>query len=298
MEPTTKTNNKIKKIHPYVFPICLLKGFEEEPNKTARIINTFVYNRRKAKKGISEEDLTPYTGIDFEKYEIDIHSVYTWCDYDFLSSIAKGRKPTKKEIELFLFLCAVRSIIQHDNWKLSNWLCIAFRAAGYNSPNENIKLSGICESFTFQTKERRRRLIDEISKYKIDIYSSIGIRGFYIYQNIELIEVIRHVEETKKKNKEESARIKKIRESFYRSYKNGTLKDTINGVYGKNVYTDELGKYFCENAKTGRPDEYIKLTNNFFSFVSLSKEKINFRNRKQKNQTSSLAEVIDFMTNV
>lgn len=292
---------------PYYFQLCLLRGFEEDPNKAARKINTFVYNQRKSSDGANAETLAPYTGIEFEKYEIEKSSYYTWCNYEFLHSIAKGYRPSDKEIKQFLFLCALRSLFQNKGkWKRNapdiintNWLSIAYRAYGYNNPQKDVKLTGLCETLTHQNKGMRRMLSEFASNCGIGIYSAMGVRGFYAYQNMELLDVVLFVDNEKKRSKAERVKVAKIKESYANSFKNGTLGSIVNKIIGADVYTDEMGRYLCENGKSGMPDEYRNLANDF-----LSREKIINQKGKTKARDKSAGaptiskETILFMTGV
>lgn len=172
------------------FPICLLKNFEEQPQETAQKIQTFCYNQIATREG-KDKAVKKIGYTIFKNAQIEAFSPITFFNLDFIKSIANGAELDYELKCIFLFVCAIRSILGKNNFCKTNWQMVAARANGQRKFTKKEDLNGIAKRLLSRTIVWKENLKNfAYNEYKIGVYSKHGIRGFFVFSGMELSEFI------------------------------------------------------------------------------------------------------------
>lgn len=248
----------------YYFPICLIKGFEENPQETAQYIQTYCFNQIKdklLKNGKNKEFAYRVAKGKFDKVELELKnkkiepcSPITFVSKKYIDELAEGMCIDDLEICTFLYVCAVRSILGKKNNILTNWDLIVGRMGGDRLPikipkkaNDRNKtlsyLTPMQKKLANRTFVFRKKVLDLCaSSYGIGYYTEIGVHGFYVCQNISIVELKREVGEKIKKQKVKSVKDDISKNTRKRYLNDNNVTQILNG-FGINAYSTEFVQY-------------------------------------------------------
>lgn len=237
MEERPKTTTNTETIY---FPISFLRSFEAEPQKTARKILSYVFNV--LQKKTSKTEAARRIGFtDFEQYgKVEKYQPQTFFNIDYVKKIAGGCGLSSFETSLFLYVCAARSLMLKEKACRTDWNMIAARMSGYSYFNTENNLTPSASHILKRAERYRENLKKSaFNLYGVGFYSSLGLRGFYVWRNMSFPEFISFYKE-KINNEKRKTILQAKSEKIMYSVSDESIKLCVKALTNDNINEKEL----------------------------------------------------------
>jgi len=236
----------ITQIETIYFPISFLRDFENEPQKTARKILTYVFNT--IQKKTSKADATKKIGFtEFEQYgKIPKNQPQTYFNINHIKQIANGFEQSKFDISLLLYVCAVRSILLNKKAVKSTWKMIAARMSGFSYFGTNNDLNNSAARLLKRADTYRNNLKEEaFSRFGVGFYSCVGVRGFYVWRDMTFAEFVKFYNDDINKEKKKTI-IQAKEETYMQKVAKNTIEEIVKVFTAEPMNEKEL-QYIRDN---------------------------------------------------